>query len=75
MKDVADLEHFETSEKLVDVIRNKTRTTSQSFFRVLVAYQFAKLASMMRCTIKTHDRGIIPINMYAINLATSGLTQ
>jgi hypothetical protein len=27
---------------------------------------------MMRSTIKTHDRGPIPINLYAINLATSG---
>lgn len=26
----------------------------------------------MRCSITTHDRGEIPVNMYALNLATSG---
>lgn len=42
------------------------------FFRISVAYYFAKVASSMHTTIKTHDRGIIPVNVYAINLATSG---
>jgi hypothetical protein len=72
MKSMDGVNHFEPSEKLVNVICNKTQTASPLFFRVLVAYQFAKIASMMRCSIKTHDRGVIPINMYAINLATSG---
>jgi hypothetical protein len=26
----------------------------------------------MRCTIETHDRGSIPVNLYALNLGTSG---
>lgn len=72
MKNLKDVKHFEPSEKLVQVICNKTQTVSPLFFRVLVSYQFAKIASMMRTRIKTHDRGTIPVNMYAINLATSG---
>ncbi|RKZ80229.1 MAG: hypothetical protein DRQ35_02670 [Gammaproteobacteria bacterium] len=31
-----------------------------------------KIASMMRCNIDTIDRGIIPVSMYALNLALSG---
>lgn len=61
-----------TSEKVVQILCNKTQNTNPLFFRVLISYYFAKIASMMRTNIKTHDRGIIPINLYAINLATSG---
>ena len=50
----------------------KTQSKNTHFFRVLVAYQFGKLASMMRANLETPDRGIIPINIYALNLAISG---
>lgn len=60
------------SEQIVTILCNKTQNSDRLFFRVHVAYYFAKLASMQRTTIMTHDRGILPINMYAINLATSG---
>lgn len=61
-----------TAEKLVEILCARTQNTNPLFFRVLVAYYFAVVASMMRCQIQTLDRGKIPINLYAINLATSG---
>jgi len=72
MIDFSTVKHFEPSEKLVNVLMKKTQNNNPLFFRVLVAYYFAKVASMMRTDIKTHDRGIIPVSLYAMNLANSG---
>ena len=73
MKDFSDMTHFPESEQLVEVICHKTGTNEPLFFRILVAYYLTKVASMMRCSICTHDRGEIPVNLYAINLASSGM--
>lgn len=59
-------------ESLVDTLCERTQNDNRQFFRVLVNYNFAKVASMMRTSVVTHDRGCIPVNMYAINLAASG---
>lgn len=75
MKDLSEVNHFETSEQLVNVLMHKTQNFNPLFFRVMVAYYFAKLASMMRVSVKTHDRGEIPVNMYAVNLAPSGYSK
>lgn len=72
MKAVSDMSFHPTSEKLVGILSNKTQNVDPLFFRVLVAYYFSIVASMMRCKINTLDRGEIPVNMYAINLSTSG---
>jgi len=72
MKDISKVPFHATSEKLAELICQKTQSKNILFFRVLIAYQFSKVASMMRCDIKTLDRGNIPVNMYAINLAPSG---
>jgi len=72
MLDLTGAKYFDNSEKLVDILCKKTQNTNKHFFRLLVAYYFTKVASMMRCNIATHDRGSVPVSMYAINLATSG---
>ena len=72
MKELNQLSHFSYSEKLVDVLMKKSQNNNPLFFRVLVAYYFAKVASMMRCSVDLPGRGNIPVNIYAINLATSG---
>ena len=64
--------HNQTSEKLVNVLCAKTQNSNPLFFRVLVGHYLCMVASMMRTTINTHDRGEIPVNMYALNLSTSG---
>lgn len=60
------------SEQIVDILVNKTSSNDRHFFRVLYAFYASTLASMMRTDIVTHDRGVIPVNMYALNLAHSG---
>jgi hypothetical protein len=73
MKDIKNINYHPVAEDLVKILCQKTGSEEKIFFRVLVAYYFTKITSMMRVNIKTHDRGEIPINMYAINLAPSGL--
>ena len=73
MRDLTTLDFHPTTEKIIDVVCKKTQNHNPLFFRVLVNYHLTKLASMMRVSIVTQDRGKIPINMYAINLGNSGL--
>lgn len=72
MKTFDEMEYHPASEKLVSILCSKTQNSNPLFFRVLVGYYFSLVASMMRTTIATHDRGDIPVNMYALNLSTSG---
>lgn len=72
MKPTDDMLHHPMSEKLVAVLCERTGNSDPKFFRILVAYYFTLVASMMRATVKTQHMGDIPINLYAINLATSG---
>lgn len=67
-----EMEYHPASEKLVSILCSKTQNSNPLFFRVLVGYYFSLVASMMRTTIATHDRGDIPVNLYALNLSTSG---
>lgn len=73
MRDLSTLTFNKTSERLVEILCSKTQNPNPLFFRVLVAYYFAKIASMQRVNIMTLDRGLIPVNVYAINLASSGM--
>lgn len=72
MLSIEEMDHHPVSEKLVAVLCKKLRNNNPLFFRVLAGYYFSVVASSMRCSITTHDRGEIPVNMYALNLATSG---
>lgn len=72
MKPYEEMEHHPLSEQLVDILRSKTHNQNPLFFRVLVAYYAAQMASMMRTDIATMNQGKIPVNLYAINLAPSG---
>jgi hypothetical protein len=66
------MEYNPDAEKLVQILCDKTQNNNPLFFRVMVAYYLAVVASMMRVHIKTHDRGDIPVNLYALNLSPSG---
>ncbi|MCP3674095.1 MAG: DUF3987 domain-containing protein, partial [Gammaproteobacteria bacterium] len=70
--DFSKYKYNQLSEDLVTVLSKKTQSRNKHFFRILTAYYMSKIASMMRTNIKTHDRGVIPINMYALNLMPSG---
>lgn len=64
--------HYPLMEEIVDILCLKTQNNDRAFFRVEVAYYLAKMASSMRAQVVTHDRGNIPVNVYALALAVSG---
>jgi hypothetical protein len=72
VRDLQTLTFHPTAEKIVDILCKKTQNTNPMFFRVLISYYLAKITAMMRVKIATQDRGEIPVNLYAINLAPSG---
>ena len=73
MIDLTNVKHHPAIEEIVDVLCRKTQNTDRGFFRTEVAFFLAKMASNMRALIITKDRGEIPVNIYAMALATSGL--
>lgn len=60
------------TEKLADILCQKTQNPNPMFFRILLAYYYGLIASQMRVEIVGYDSGSIPINIYAINLSPSG---
>lgn len=71
MKSFDEMTYNPSAEKLVEILSHKTRM-NPLFHRVLVGYYFAMAASQMRVAIATHDRGDIPVSLYALNLSPSG---
>lgn len=72
MKAVEDMSYNPDVEDVVRILCEKTQSSNHLFFRVLTTFHLCMIASQMRVLIRTHDRGDIPVNMYALNLATSG---
>ena len=72
MFDLNTVPHHPAIEEITNLICSKTQNTDKNFFRIVLAYFFAKVASCMRATVTTKDRGDIPINVYAVCLAQSG---
>lgn len=72
LREYDDMKYFPVVEELADILCKKTQSSDPLFFRILVSYYLTKVASMMRCNIRTKDRGDIPVSMYGINLALSG---
>jgi len=67
-----ELPFHPTMEKVVEILKKKTQNQNPMFFRLVVSYFFSKIASMMRTHVILADDQVIPVNMYAINLAPSG---
>lgn len=70
--DLTTINHHKAIDDIVDVLCAKTQNVDKGFFRAEVAYFLSKMASCMRATIVTKDRGDIPVNLYVLALATSG---
>lgn len=66
------MDYHQRTEEIVKILCERTQNDNPLFFRVLVGYYWGLVASMMRCNIDTPDRGEVPINIYALNLSTSG---
>lgn len=73
MIDTSKYTHHPALEEIVQVLCNKTQNTDTGFFKPVVAFFLSEMASCMRTTILTKDRGEIPVNCYAISLGMSGL--
>lgn len=71
--EIETIDHHPIVEQIVDMLCTKTQNNDRSFFRIEVAYFLAKMASSMRAKLFTKDRGEIPINIYAMALAVSGV--
>ena len=70
--DLNNVQHHPALDAIVEVLCNKTQNIDKGFFRAEVAYFLGKIASSMRAVVVTKDRGEIPVNIYALALATSG---
>lgn len=73
MRDLNKLTFHPTSERIVEMLCEKTQNSKPQFFRMMVNYYVCKMAATMRVQISTKDRGKIPVNFYAINLGISGI--
>lgn len=70
-----DMAFHPTSEKLVNILVQETRSDIPMFFRVVAGYYWCKVAGSMRAVIHSPDglnRSDVPINAYALALAPSG---
>lgn len=72
MIDLTGVNHHPTLSGIVDVICTRKRTKDRGFFNAVVAYFFGKMASSMRASVVTKDRGEVPVNIFALALAESG---
>lgn len=72
MKDLSTVPHHPVIEELTNLLVHRTQNNDRAFFRVMVAYHVAFAASNMRVKVMTKDRGLVPVNLYTISLATSG---
>jgi hypothetical protein len=70
--DLNQVEHHPAITEIVQVLCNKIQNPDTGFFKAQVAYFLCKMASSMRATINTKDRGVIPVSLYVLALATSG---
>jgi hypothetical protein len=72
MIDLTGVTHHPVIEEMTDVLCAKSQNQDRGFFRTEVAYFLGKMAASMRATVVTKDRGEVPVNVYALALATSG---
>lgn len=69
---VKNTDHHKAMNELVDLLCYRTGNVNRTFFQAEVAYFLGLIPSSMRTTIDSPERGEIPVNIYAIALATSG---
>ena len=60
-------------ENIVDILKNKTQNSNPTFFRLQANYFLSLVPSMLNIKVSSPITGTIPINMYAVSLAGSGV--
>ena len=64
----------EVQENIVDILVKKTGQDDRGYFRILVAYKLAEIASHMRTNVE-YLGDELPVNMYSVCLAKSGFSK
>lgn len=64
--------HNTAMQELVDLLCHRTGQVNRDFFQAEVAYFLGLIPSSMRAKIRSPERGLLPVNIYSIGLATSG---
>lgn len=64
--------HNRAVEELVDYLCHKTNNICREFFQAEVAYFLGLVPSALRVMIDSPERGLLPVNIYTIAVATSG---
>lgn len=64
--------HHPAMQELTDLLCHRTGQVNRDFFQAETAYFLGLIPSVMRCKINSPERGILPVNIYSIGLATSG---
>lgn len=64
--------HHLAMQELTDMMCHRTGQVNRDFFQAEIAYFLGLIPSSMRCKIRSPERGLLPVNIYTIALATSG---
>lgn len=73
LKEVEEASYHPVGERIVRLLRKMNQNTeSDHYFRTLAVFYQAQMASTMRAQVHTEDRGLLPINVYALLTAPSG---
>jgi hypothetical protein len=72
LKVIKEQSHHPAMAELTDLLCHQTGNINRDFFQAEIAYFLSLIPSAMRAQIISPERGIIPINVYSIALATSG---
>jgi len=65
-------DHHPAMLELTDLLCHRTGNVNRDFFQAEIAYFLGIIPSSMRAQVISPERGVIPINVYSIALATSG---
>lgn len=72
MMNYEQMQYNPLAEQLVNILTTKTQNDNPHFFRLQANYYLTLVASVMGTKIKSPLTGIIPVNMYGVNLLASG---
>lgn len=67
-----DLPYNPVQEEVVDILATRTGNDDRRFLRISAIYALGRMAGIMRAVLDTRDQGVIPVNVYGLNLAPSG---
>lgn len=74
LRDISEVEYHPIQERLLNILRTKTMNVeSDTYFRAIISFYLAQMASSMRASIITPHRGKLPINMFVCALGESGM--